>query len=167
MSFGGDAMAKKMHKGSRREERSYNSVSFDLEEDALEIFLQYLEEDNPPDDYDEMPHTKKKIGKRQKKQSVCHINLDLHGHTVEEAKKRIDAELYHLREKNRGMVGLRIITGRGLHSGLGGAILITEVYDYVQGKYQHLIVSIDDPPVNLKIGDIPLKGHFDVVFHFK
>lgn len=161
-------MAKKPRKNSKKDEAIHKGVHFDLEEDAFEIFLRYLEEDVPPPDQPEegTSEKRKKGSKRARKRQMPAISIDLHGYTLAEAIQHLESEIDWLRERHSGLIKLRIITGKGLHSGHKGGVLISEAYDYISKKFTHMIESIDDPPSKMKMGDIPLKGHFDVFINF-
>ena len=57
-------------------------------------------------------------------------------------------------------VSIKIITGKGLHSGSEGAVLPREVHAYFHARYQSYIIKIDDSPHQAAIDGIPIRGHF-------
>ena len=89
-------------------------------------------------------------------------SLDLHGMTLEEAFHKIDATIKPLICKHKSRFDVKIITGRGLHSGPEGSVLARETHHYVACKYQTYILRIDENPMDRAINGIPLKGYFRV-----
>jgi DNA-nicking Smr family endonuclease len=99
------------------------------------------------------------------------LEIDLHGLNLEDAKmKVVRGYQYACSQISLGASGkvlLRIITGKGRHSDLSGAVLPAEIYDFVSKKWNTLIQRIDPPPEDAKIGGLPVKGHFDVCLNTK
>ena len=71
-----------------------------------------------------------------------------------------------LRQQYTGIVYLKVITGKGLHSRQGLAVLSREIHDYISNKYIHDIVEIDDSPCDVLMHGVPIRGHFNVVLKF-
>lgn len=90
--------------------------------------------------------------------------VDLHGLTLDAAISRLEVEIQALLQDLSSPVTLKIITGKGLHSGAGGAVLPREVHRYVKRTFGGVILQIEDSPADLAIGGIPLRGHFSVTF---
>jgi len=88
--------------------------------------------------------------------------VDLHRLTLEAAKARVDAEIASILGSGKLPVRLKIITGKGLHSGPGGSVLPREIHSYVSARYATHILSIDDSPSDVAIGGVPLRGYFSV-----
>ena len=57
---------------------------------------------------------------------------------------------------------LKVITGKGLHSGDEGPVLAEEVYKHIKSKYKKKILKIEPPPMASTINGIPLRGFFIV-----
>lgn len=93
------------------------------------------------------------------------FELDLHGLRLEEALRKveyfIDSKL--LEYQGRNLI-LKVITGKGLHSGAGGAVLPRAVHDFISNKYAKVIKSIEDSPDDVKVHGVPIRGHFKVKF---
>ncbi|WP_132314730.1 Smr/MutS family protein [Pseudobacteriovorax antillogorgiicola] len=138
-----------------------HSGLFDIEEDAAEIFLSYLENDPMPIKDNELEKPKKQNRSKRK----AEVSLDLHGMTVFEAQAYIDEKLSQIRAKHV-KYRVRLITGKGLNSGLSGPVLASEIYQYVRDRYGHQIETIDDPPAAARINNIPIRGYFDFVIKF-
>jgi DNA-nicking Smr family endonuclease len=88
-------------------------------------------------------------------------SIDLHGHKLDDAKqelRRIMAEITTI----RGSHVLRIITGKGKHSGAGGGVLISEIYVFFVRSFGKFIKKIDENPDKLRVSGAPIRGHFDV-----
>lgn len=95
--------------------------------------------------------------------------IDLHRCTVEEARRAIDAVIGQLVTpgtslwRQGGQVRLKIITGKGLHSGPGGPVLARDIHRYILTMYASHIVSIEESPADVVVAGVPLRGHFHVV----
>jgi hypothetical protein len=91
-------------------------------------------------------------------------SLDLHRMTLVEAEAAVDRFLAPLLTGRGGEVTVTIVTGKGRHSGEGGGVLAKEIHGYVRRRYGAQIVAIEESPADLKVGGLPLRGHFKVVF---
>jgi DNA-nicking Smr family endonuclease len=91
--------------------------------------------------------------------------VDLHGCSLAEAQDKVD-NAFSTIFKTLGStpVVLTIVTGKGRHSGPGGAVLPREIHSYVRSRYKPYIVRIEDSPADVVIGDLPVRGHFRVWF---
>ncbi len=93
------------------------------------------------------------------------ISIDLHGLTVSEAEEMLEHKIQTLRRSSK-ILKLRIITGKGLHSAGGKAILARDIHFFVKQRFGPSIVSIQESPVDVQLSGIPIRGHFDVVLKF-
>lgn len=131
------------------------------DDEAIELLKAHLDAFEPPvkDVDSSLPPIEIK-GKSKKKPKQ--LELDLHGQTVSEAKLSCDQLL---RSINPGaQIDIKIITGKGRHSGNEGPTLISEIYNYINSKYKNNIVSIDSPPADDRLNGLPLRGFFDLKF---
>lgn len=92
------------------------------------------------------------------------FSVDLHRLNLQEAQARIDRVLSQILSKlASGNVTLKVITGKGRHS-VGASVMPREAHSYVKTHYGRYIVRIDDSPADLVVGELPLRGHFNVTF---
>lgn len=173
MKLGIQEVAKKRQKQQKKSQKhshtskKVSSVFVALEEDAEELFLNHIETTDPPNKDSSMDHTTEleasaKGRKRKKKRTYSiDVTLDLHGYRSLEAEQAIDEFMVKLRARPKNTIRIRIITGKGLHSPGGRSVLSKHIYDYIMGRYGHIILSIDDPPHTIELSGTPIKGHFD------
>ena len=93
------------------------------------------------------------------------ISIDLHGLTVTEAETEIERKIQTLRRTQKHLK-LRIITGKGLHSAGGQGVLARDIHHFVKQRFGPSIVSIQESPLDVQLGGVPIRGHFDVVLKF-
>ena len=129
----------------------------------IELFLEAFErlnkvpsKDRVLDEIENMHRTTK--GAKQSGPKV----LDLHHCTVPEARGRVDGMLANIVANLKAPVTVQIITGKGRHSGAGGAVLAREIHQYVKVKYADYIVTLEDSPADMVVGELPIRGHFHV-----
>ena len=113
-------------------------------------------------DIEAYEYSQKKSRLRRKKKVY---KIDLHGLTLEEAKTHIEMDVEQLKRRSNAF-SLRIITGKGHHSGPEGGILFREIYPYVLQQFKGHIVRIDTSPEQTLIQGFPLRGHFDLDLKF-
>ena len=89
-------------------------------------------------------------------------NIDLHGLTLRESQQQIDALFRRVVAKTSN-VRVKIITGKGRHQQRGEHLLARDVHSWLQHKYRAWIVEIEQSPHDVRIGDLPWRGHFEVV----
>ena len=138
-------------------------VMFDLEENSEEVFKEFLERDSFS-----QPHSEDQKFQRRKSTSrpkETEMEVDLHGLTLDEAKAKVDSTINHFRHETK-QLKLRIITGKGLRSGPGGGVLVSEMYDYIKRNFRQEVFKIGEDPNQLRVSGVPLKGHFDVWLKF-
>lgn len=99
---------------------------------------------------------------KAKSNSPDHV-VDLHGYTLSEANDIVGNKISEILLSKDGLVTLRVITGKGHHSGVGGSVLAKDVHSYVQARFRKSIERIDSAPADVIIGNLPIRGHFDVV----
>ena len=140
-------------------------IDFTLEDDAEEMFLKHLNENDIPNkdesDNVEVNVFRSPAPKGRGKQIV----IDLHGFTVAEARDFVSKQVAEVRGKSV-QVRVKIITGKGLHSGSLGGVLSAEVYSFVKERFGPYILSIEEPPHLVKLAGVPIRGHFTVVLQF-
>jgi len=89
--------------------------------------------------------------------------VDLHGLTLDAATERIESIIQDfLRRPAGSRLDLKVITGKGLHSGPAGSVLAREIHAYVRQRYALHIARIEASPADVTLGGVPLKGHFMV-----
>jgi len=144
---------------------NYLPVRIDLEDDAEEIFLAAIEKINPQAiAHKDEPAADAVMEKRGRGEAATKsvITIDLHGHTLEEAQSEIDRVVLTLLRVPGQTHHMRIVTGKGIHSS-GDAVLASEVHGYVVSRFQKYILRIQDSPHAVKVGGVPIRGHFDLV----
>lgn len=150
-------------------------VHFEWEDDALELFHAQLEQlpadllKEKGDEGEPRPFLRKQSGKGKKapqkprkKRSLDVYTLDLHGLRLAEAEFAVDRFFAELLSSGSVLCRAKIVTGRGLHSGPEGGVLVAAMYDYVRRKYHDFIVSIDESPAACTLAGVPLRGFFFV-----
>lgn len=141
-------------------------IRFKLEDNADEIFTDYLENEfseSVIEEKESWEAPERAVRKKTAESSDNFFEIDLHGQNLSEAIYSVDQFLREL-QKRRSLpvVRCKIITGKGKHSGLGGGILAGEIYDYVKKSFKKSIVHIDSAPMDSTINGIPLRGYFMV-----
>lgn len=91
------------------------------------------------------------------------LQIDLHGLTAEEAKARVHQTFSRLMSQQKVEVLVRVITGKGRHSGPEGGVLVREIHAFVKQEYGNLITKLDPSPTEATISGLPVRGHFDVI----
>ena len=161
---------KKIHGKTESERRKQStvrklpSIQFEDFDAADEVFRAHLENGEflpkrPKETYES---EKTKLSKARPTKKERSRLIDLHGMTVTEAIGHLDREISLATNANSGPILLKIVTGKGLHSGPSGGILVTEIYKYVCHRYGPVILSIDSSPAEVALGGIPWRGHFNV-----
>ena len=144
-------------------------VLFEDESKAHELLEDFLDNHFDPE-HSEVEQTQKSrpnLAKKKKNAAnVKKISLDLHGKTLEESEALIQETVDHARTSGLREIDLHIITGKGLHSGPSGGVLAKEVHRYVTHRFFKYISRIEDSPDQVKLGGIPIRGHFTVRMRF-
>ena len=145
------------------------------EEDDLELFRRAVESFDPTAAKREKgasadqvggktSHGKPNQGSKSRVDRGEKHSIDLHRMTGAEARGAL-AGLFDALIAN-GAAGsrfeVRVVTGKGLHSGAGGGVLAREAHQFVLARYRREIISISDSPADVAISGVPLRGHFDV-----
>lgn len=145
------------------------SVSFDIGEEADQAFLDAMNtldlSQIPAKDRkkDESPAVRKPAATPRSKTDGPAISIDLHGYTLREALEVVGNRISQVVARESGTIHIRIVTGKGRHSGSEGSVLAKEVHKYVVQRFQKYIQRIDSAPADVMVGDLPIRGHFDVV----
>ncbi len=97
------------------------------------------------------------------------IKIDLHRMTLGEAEAQVERVLSRLISglAPGAQVKVQIITGKGRHSGGGAAVLPREIHRYVKKRFAAHLVTIEDSPADLVVGELPIRGHFHVTLGTK
>ncbi len=153
-----------MTKGPKN--KKLRGVKFEMENDADQIFEEYL--DNM-DDLDKIEHStpepqKLTATKRTQKASKTRLatSIDLHGLTLNEAIAKVDRQITEILFSLKGTANIKIITGKGIHSGPEGSVLPAGVWAHVNSAWRRNISSIEDSPDSVKVAGLPIRGHFAV-----
>ena len=142
-------------------------VRFELESNAYELLEENLNAHPPPqkDASTKKPSASRPSRKRTHQEPT--FSIDLHGLTVVQAEAVCRARMHALLAEHLGPFVLKVITGRGLHSGERGAVLVREIYQFIRTTYAAHIVTIDPPPADSAIDGVPLRGYFLVHIHHR
>ena len=139
-----------------------NGIRFDLEADAEQMLRDAL--DDMPEQIDKDDDNDKQAPPKKTSSSTktnAH-QIDLHGLTLAESQRQIDALLRRVVTRHNN-VRVKIITGKGRHQQRGEHLLARDVHSWLQHKYRAWIVEIEQSPDAVRIGELPLRGHFEVV----
>lgn len=144
--------------------KDVSGIKYELEEDSADIFLRYVEQNDIFDKDSNFVDDKSRKRKRRKNdRKERSLTIDLHGMTLDEARRWIDVKILPLLKEKGVCNRITIITGKGLHSGLGGGVLSKEIHSYVRDRFGNYIVDLEESPSNLCIDGLPIRGHFTVV----
>lgn len=99
--------------------------------------------------------------KSLKLKTMISTSLDLHGKTYSEA---VDSLKFFIDQKRSEckILDLKIITGRGLHSGDGGPVLARDIHIYVKKNFAESITFLETSPADAMINGVAVRGHFQV-----
>lgn len=107
-----------------------------------------------------------KLSENSKKpeNKIVFREIDLHGYDVLGAQSKVVKYVSTFFELNQAIpvLHLRIITGKGRHSSGGKGKLVDEVYQFVRSYFKMRLLYIDEPPAELKINSLPIRGHFEI-----
>ena len=155
-------MGKKRKKG--RKLPKYSQVSFDMEPDADQMFLDFIENFSPTKDDKKLSEESPKKGRSNRSNSdTKKLTIDLHGYSSRDAIQEVDRVIGENLDSSLGEVHLKIITGKGRHSGADGPVLAGEVYNHIKRTYRDRILKIDENPDLLRLNGVLIRGHFEVV----
>ena len=147
----------KNHKKNGGKPPQNKNYRFELEENAQEIFLEHLENCDNEELLAKEPHPPTA---RSRKEPCKLEELDLHGLTLTEALNFLERRIKQHLLRN-GVHRMRIITGRGLHSGKK-SVLPKEVHRYIAANFAKHIVYLQESPADCAIDGVPIRGHFDL-----
>ncbi len=149
---------------------SLGDLTIALEPDAMKIFKEALDHMSADDISDKLADPKAgdlNAVRNNKSQPRLH-EIDLHGLTLADAQCRIDRWISaHLGEMQKENVFLKVITGKGLHSGPQGGVLTGGIHHYLWSKYNDIIKELEESPDDVRVGGVPIRGYFSVVFRIK
>lgn len=165
-------MGRKRQKGKAEKDNrgapKATSVSFEIGADADQAFLDAMNtldltqipaKDTKKDGGDE---ARKPAAPRGKSDGPA-ISIDLHGYTLREALDVVGNRIAQLLARESGTIHVRVVTGKGRHSGSEGSVLAKEVHKYVVQRFQKSIQRIDSAPADVMVGNLPIRGHFDIL----
>lgn len=152
--------SKKPRQISKNQPDAPQRIKFELEENAHELLLDHLDRVKPaPKDSDEKEESSPKA--RPRTEAARERSVDLHGFRLDEARDYLQGR-FELWLQDAGLLKVRVITGKGLHSQSGEGVLAREIHRFVLERYGHRIQSIEASPDEVKISGLPIRGHFVV-----
>lgn len=138
-----------------------SGIRFRIETNARQMLQDAI--DTMPTHIDKEENTSEaSVKKPAARTRIAVHQIDLHGLTLRESQQQIDALLRRVVSKTAN-VRVKIITGKGRHKQQGEHLLARDVHSWLQHKYRAQIVEIESSPHDVRIGDLPLRGHFEVV----
>jgi DNA-nicking Smr family endonuclease len=162
-------MSDKNHKKSKPRPRPEKpSVTIETGEAADQAFLEAMQDFDPSwvppgePEAEERPSGRKRSAGAPSQSGKPDLVIDLHGFTLREALTVVHSRIASVLASASGIIHIRIITGKGRHSGEGGSVLAREVHAEVRARYQRRIQRLDEAPTDVVVGDLPIRGHFDV-----
>ena len=157
-----------MKKGINRKRATIEKNVFELENNAEELFLSHLEKEpfptpSTPDEESEIAvKRERRITKKVQK-----IEIDLHGKRLKEAIEAVDSFISELFQYRGQKFEVLFVTGKGRHSDDGHSVLPKAIHTHVQTKYRSYILKIEDAPDDVRLGSLPIRGHFKALFLIK
>ena len=136
----------------------HEGLVFEVEEDAERILEEASTDAETSADTEDPPSHEETTADAS---SVTSYKVDLHGMTLQQSKSHIDTLFAKLIGKGRFKV--LIITGKGMHSKGEGNLLARDVHAHVSSKYASHILEIESSPDSVRVGGLPIRGHFEVV----
>jgi DNA-nicking Smr family endonuclease len=100
------------------------------------------------------------MGKKKKGGKVLNFEIDLHGLSLSEALAELDFQMSRILRTASGNLQVKVITGKGLHSGPEGPVLPREVHGHFASRYARYILSLEESPHAVALSGIPIRGHF-------
>ena len=97
---------------------------------------------------------------RHKRRDRQTYEIDLHGLRLGEALAFLEREMARLLNSQSRDFAVKVITGKGLHSGPDGAVLPREVHAHFVARYAAYIISIEESPHAVALAGVPIRGHF-------
>lgn len=162
-------MRKKTADKSIKNPDSGHGVRFELEADAEDLFktaVDAMGKRSAPLNNKEADRNSHPLnpGGKARKNKASPIKIDLHGMTLEVARRYVDSRINGiLAQLSPGAsAALDIVTGKGLNSGSGGGVLAREIPEWVRQRFAQHIVDMDESPAEVQLGGMPLRGNFRV-----
>jgi DNA-nicking Smr family endonuclease len=159
----------KGHGKNRTGVRQLSTIEFEDFTIADQVFLDHFQSGEL------MPHrskepsssaTERKVTSKSRPTSIDQT-IDLHGLTLDAACRLVDQVIAAALDRRAGPVTFKIVTGRGIHSGPGGGVLVGGVHRYVSERYSQSILRIDSSPAETQIWGLPWRGFFTVTIRNK
>lgn len=141
----------------------YERVRFELEEDAEALFRHAVENLSPKMIADKEKSARKVRPTGTSDRGVS-SQVDLHGLTLGQAQDRVERSIEERLATTASEFSLRIVTGKGIHSGPGGGVLAREIHEFVRLRFHEVIVAMTDSPSDVTLSGVPMRGFFDVKF---
>ena len=144
------------------------AVSIEEVEDPKALMEEYLDR-MPNFDPNEWKSDSDHASDRRKTatKSSQDVQIDLHGLFLDEAIYKVDSKIRELLNSKAHIINLKVITGKGRHSGPEGGVLPKEIHSYVRKKFKKHIVRMEESPADCMINGLPFRGHFTVVLTSK
>lgn len=143
-----------------------SGISFRIETNARQMLQDAIDTMPTQIDKEEEDTSETGIKKPAPRAKTAVHQIDLHGLTLRESQQQIDTLLRRVISKTAN-VRVKIITGKGRHRQQGEHLLARDVHSWLQHKYRAQIVEIESSPHDVRLGDLPLRGHFEVVLRHR
>jgi DNA-nicking Smr family endonuclease len=133
------------------------------QEDAERMFLDAVERGPViTKDKESASDSRTKSGKSRAHKASDRHEIDLHGMTVDQARRYVIAAIDNILAQAKGQpVDIRVITGKG-HNSKGQPQLISSIHHVVEARFKDRLINIEVSPHELQIGGTYIKGHFDM-----
>jgi DNA-nicking Smr family endonuclease len=142
--------------------KKLHGVNFDMEDDADTIFEDFLDNMGDIDKIDHSTPEPQKISAKKRSTNTRSESIDLHGLTLAQAVSKVDRMIAEILFSLKGTVTIKIITGKGIHSGSDGAVLPDGVWNHVRSTWAKNISQLEESPSSVKVAGLPIRGHFAV-----
>ena len=160
-------MARRRRKGSTTSTESSDNdvgVRFEMEDDADEIFRRHVDsivcvQGKEPEKVSNvaLPPKRSRRGLREESRQ-----LDLHGLTRDQAIQLCQSKIEGWLAVSRHVLKVKVITGKGRHSGPGGSILSRDIHDFVCRYFKRNLLTVESSPSDNLLNGLPIRGHFHV-----
>ena len=155
-------------KSRKAKVKHFQDLKIELEEGAEALFLESLEK-IPADVFKEKVEdsfTSIENGSNRKYNEYIY-EIDLHGMTLARAKVVLIRKIEEISDSHgRSPFQVKIITGKGIRSGSQGGVLSREIHGFISNTYAVNIKKIEASPDEVMINNLPIRGHFHVLFEF-
>lgn len=144
--------------------RQLSAIEFEDFATADQVFLAHIESGElmPRRSKERSSSANEGKGVRRARSTGNDQTVDLHGLTLDAACRLVDQVIAAALARTSGPVTFKIVTGRGIHSGPSGGVLVGGVHRYVSERYSPRILRIDSSPAETQFGGLPWRGFFCV-----